>query len=474
MLQTDIVLHIDETGVESDFKAISEDAAWYKFNVVVDSNALAGQYVLAENLGNAQGDCVIWGYDSETSETLAVDACVRIDANTYTKQVVDDKLVLTVKTAPRTIHWEEVENASGYAVEFTQDHFESVMQLLNFGQDRTQVDLLNLPNGEYDYRIRAFDDYDELVWSGSVVIFEDDDWMIADTITVKNNVVSELRVADEDDRCDLLFGNARGIWDAKYQARHVGVGEWTGTRQTVALGGKNIITDVFQGSGYESILLLTDDDNGDALFIDDIYSLFPEGVDAQSRLARIDEIVAGAGDDVIDLTSQRFEYIGDGLIVFGGLGDDVIWANKGDNILFGDAGNDHITGASGNDVLVGGSGNDTLHGGGGKDIFAFGGTWGHDIVEQLADGEVTLWFKDGDESMWNERTLTYTDGDNSVQVKGVGKESISLKFSYGDKQPELAFEEDGSVQYGYLEGIGAFDDFTTEKVFEDRNKGLLA
>ena len=256
-----------------------------------------------------------------------------------------------------------------------------------------------------------------------------------------------------------MFGRAISCWDGNYQALHTD----TELGMTAELDGRNRIEDIFAGSDDASILLLTDDANGDALFLDDIYSLFPDGMDAQARIAKIDEIRAGQGNDVIDLTSQRFEYIGGGMTVHGGLGDDVIWANSGENCLFGDAGKDHIVGAFGNDTIVGGAGDDILHGGGGDDIFVFGGNWGNDTVEQLATGKVTLWFKEGDESKWDESTLTYTDGTNSVQVVGECTD-IDLKFG----------SDDDAVRFAELDAMGAFDDFTSEKIFEDKNKGMLA
>ena len=140
-----------------------------------------------------------------------------------------------------------------------------------------------------------------------------------------------------------------------------------------------------------------------------------------------------------------------------------IWANKGDNILFGDAGNDRIVGASGNDVLVGGIGNDRMHGGGGSDIFTFCENWGVDTVEQLAAGSITLWFATGSSANWNAASLTYADGENSVTVKGVSADKVMLKFG-----------DDGSVQYAALAQQGAFADFTSEKIFEDKGKGILA
>ena len=185
-------------------------------------------------------------------------------------------------------------------------------------------------------------------------------------------------------------------------------------------------------------------------------------MDAQARLAKIDEIYAGAGNDVVDLTSKRFEYVGDSVTVKGGLGNDVIWANKGNNLLFGDAGNDRIIGADGDDVIVGGAGNDSLHGNGGDDTFVFGGDWGNDTVEQLEGGKVTLWFDEGDESKWDAASLTYKDGDKSVKVTGVA--DVTLKFG----------DDNGNEKYAGLFAAGAFDEFTSEKIFEDKNKGMLA
>ena len=180
-------------------------------------------------------------------------------------------------------------------------------------------------------------------------------------------------------------------------------------------------------------------------------------------MARIDEIRAGAGDDIVDMTSQRFEYAGDGLTVRGGSGDDTIWANRGDNLLFGDAGNDRLVGASGNDVLAGGSGDDSMHGGGGSDIFTFCENWGADTVEQLAAGSVTLWFAEGDHSNWNASTMTYTDGSNSVTVKGVSADQVEIYI--GDEFP---------WDFEMMSELGIFAESTSQNVFEEKNKGLLA
>ena len=71
-----------------------------------------------------------------------------------------------------------------------------------------------------------------------------------------------------------------------------------------------------------------------------------------------------------------------------------------------------------------------------------------------------LWFQEGSIGNWNEETLTYTDGDNSVTVSGVGRESITLRFG------------DEDARYGELLAAGAFSEATSERIFEDR--GMLA
>ena len=77
---------------------------------------------------------------------------------------------------------------------------------------------------------------------------------------------------------------------------------------------------------------------------------------------------------------------------------------------------------------------------------------GKDIIEQLLGGSVTLLFKT-DCGTWDAETLTYTCGNNSVTVSGVSE--VNLKFGNSDI-------------------TGAFDEVVTKKIFEDKNKALLA
>lgn len=63
---------------------------------------------------------------------------------------------------------------------------------------------------------------------------------------------------------------------------------------------------------------------------------------------------------------------------------------------------------------------------------------------------------------WNEKTLTYTDGNNSVKVTGVTAADITLRFGR-----EHAWYNDFLAR-------GAYNDFTSENIFEESQKGLLA
>ena len=135
------------------------------------------------------------------------------------------------------------------------------------------------------------------------------------------------------------------------------------------------------GSGYD-VLHLTQSD--DALFLDD-QNLSDFGEIA--KFSDIEEIQAGEGDDIVDMTSFNFIY-GD-IKIFGNAGNDILWSSSGDDKIYGGSGDDNIQSAIGNDeifgeegddilkayygddLMVGGLGSDQLYGGAGADIFLY-------------------------------------------------------------------------------------------------------
>lgn len=243
--------------------------------------------------------------------------------------------------------------------------------------------------------------------------------------------VPEKIVAVDDGFDNVFFAMSTGRWSGSYSAQHLGDGVWSGTGELVSLSGKNRFSTVFTGGADATILLLTDDAKGDAFFLDDVYTA--NGSDA--RISKMTEILAGNGNDIVDLTSTRFAYeahASQQLIVRGGDGNDIIWGNACTNILFGDAGNDKVYGGSGNDILIGGSGNDTMHGGGGDDVFCYGSSydWGKDTITQLSGGSVTLYLDgvDRNDCKISGSKLTWSDGIHSgtLTLKGVSWDSVKF------------------------------------------------
>jgi hypothetical protein len=332
------------------------------------------------------------------------------------------------------IRWGTVSGAAGYVVEYSPDNFSTV---LNIGTVSCGVDFFGLPAGDYQWRVKVIDG----VFSPT------------GQLSAAENMTAQKLVSEADGKMDLFFADAGEVWGSGFAAVHQTSGE------LVILDGKNRISNIFSGSDDANLLILTDDLNGDALFVDDIYSAFG---DEGARFARIDEIRAGAGDDIIDMTSSRMVYDGGALCIRGGSGNDVIWAAGEENSLFGDTGDDRITGSGGFDLIVGGSGDDHLSSGGGNDIFAFCENWGTDTVEITDASCITLWFASGTESNWDSDNRIYRDGNNTVTVLG-GKDSLI----------ELKFGDDG-VQYAALSEAGAFSSSGSEKIFEDKDKGTLA
>jgi Ca2+-binding RTX toxin-like protein len=460
------VLDFNLTQVKAGAAALVNDLSIIRgtpnYTLTISEDWTPGCYVykLAEGAAAFDGTISVVNTEGDALGTLAPGESVRIGCNDYTLNLNDSTLSVTVEAPDLTpenlvgakdrVSWDP-NGAEQYVVEYSTDDFEHAIRAT---ASTGAIDMLELPAGTYQWRVKADAN------SG---------WAVGEDIVSDNGsgTAKALR-SNGDGNGDIFFATPNGTWGEEGYfslALHFGsVNDWTGTREIVDADGKSRIHDLFFGSSDPNILCLTDGENGDAIFVDDVYTDLPDDVpEHTARLYMIREIRAGAGGDIVDLTSQRFEYVGDGLTIRGGDGDDVIWAAKGNNRLFGDAGNDRLVGASRDDVIAGGIGNDSMHGGGGDDVFTFCDNWGMDSVEQLATGTVTLWFAGGDEMNWDAEKLTYTDGENSVTVTGVGADRITLKFG-----------DDGSARYDMLASAGAFAEFTSMKIFEESGKGILA
>ena len=335
--------------------------------------------------------------------------------------------------------WDASPNVTGYVAELSVDGFAN---MIKFAVSQPGIDFYNQANGDYGFKVRA--DLD--------TVYSD----VAETTVETAETGAVEFVSDNDGIADAFFAQSDEVWRSGYYARNTVTGE------QVSLQGKNRIANVFRGSDDASVLFLSDSGNGDALELDDIFTALPDGVSEPiARFSQIGEVRAGAGDDVVDLTSTKFS--ADGMTLRGGDGDDVIWSGDGENLIFGDAGNDWMNGGTGDDVLCGGIGDDRMNGGGGGDIFTFAGNWGKDTVKQTADGGVMLWFGD---LTAEDVTVSYlagntviTHGADTVTVVGRNAEEIDLRFG------AAGYEE----QFAELAAQGAFADYSSAKIFEDKD-----
>ena len=383
-----------------------------------------------------------------TGDTIAyngMEYTLAVDSGAMTLSTVAKPVPTDLVGDKDGVSWTAMAEVPGYVLELSQGDFSASIAVKVAG---TALDFLTLDAGTYSWRVRG---------EGCP------DWALGNEITAPARTDEpKVVAADGDGVSDVFFANAAGTWQRGYLARNVGSTDgWQGSGEYADLAGRNRFEDIFRGADDANVMYLTDADNGDAIFLDDIYSYGG----SQARMEKIAEIRAGAGDDVVDLTSQRYAWNGSQIALRGGDGDDILWGNAGGAELFGDAGNDRLSGGSGDDLLVGGSGDDTLRGCGGDDIFAFCENWGADTVVQEASGNVTLWFAEGEMSKWNAETLTYTDGGNSVTVKGVTADRVELKFG-----------DDDSRKYAELVSLGAFMEQSTAGVFDtdDPSKRVLA
>lgn len=191
---------------------------------------------------------------------------------------------------------------------------------------------------------------------------------------------------------DVVTLMADGTWEAGYKAKNVAQGDEIGTNQSITLSGMNRFSDVIDaGTGTDTLNLTL---GNDAFFLEDIYSAFhqevvltpsSQGESSAQRMVGLENIYAGAGDDIVDLSS--INYLNNTMIsVWGDVGDDVIWASSGDDVLYGGADND---------ILFGGSGSDTLSGGMGEDIFQFSASAGNDVINdfELSSDSIQLYYR---------------------------------------------------------------------------------
>ena len=239
----------------------------------------------------------------------------------------------------------------------------------------------------------------------AIVIGTTDDDILQGTAGIDN--ISTLEGADT---VSALAGNdtitltADSVWGAGYAAKNMSISPSVGTKEMIALDGLNRFTDVIDGGADIDTINLTD--GNDAFFIDDVYSAHhssltltstTQGIDSIARIVNLEVINAGAGNDIVDLTSDNF-MLTEAVIINGEAGNDTLWGSNG---------NDTINGGDGDDVLFGGTGSDTLTGGVGSDNFQFTATAGSDVITDfdVINDSISLYYRATDNNTDAELSL---------------------------------------------------------------------
>ena len=221
---------------------------------------------------------------------------------------------------------------------------------------------------------------------------------------------------------DILIGN-----DSDNILQYEQDDVWTATNIVVwnpytndqfSVVGKLRSYDAFDGGGGNNALNLTDSD--DVFALDDLISSNPSA--SGSRLFGIKTINAKGGNDIIDLSSNRFFY-GD-VVINGSEDNDILWGNDGNDIINGDSGNDHIVGGRGDDVLNGGDGNDTIKGYDGKD-FLIGGKGADVMIGGIGNDQFI--FTDLIDSTENEIDiiLDFIRFEDKINLSSLGFDSVN-------------------------------------------------
>ena len=227
-----------------------------------------------------------------------------------------------------------------------------------------------------------------------------------------------------EDRDTIFTYGADSVWNGGW-SQNAGDPGMKGSLELFNINGYGRSHDAFIGqAGHWNRIVMTDGKN--ALFLDDPFSPNGQG----ERLVNINEIVAGDGGQVIDLTTTRFKY-GD-VTIWGHKGNDVLMSNvgndyinarEGDDYVWGGYGNDKLDGGTGNDRIFGGIGDDTVLGNEGNDNVSAGegndfanGDRGDDLVHG-DDGDDTVWGGEGNDEV-------HGDAGNDKMTGGKGNDRL--------------------------------------------------
>jgi Ca2+-binding RTX toxin-like protein len=166
---------------------------------------------------------------------------------------------------------------------------------------------------------------------------------------------------------EIIVSQSDIEWQSGFGALNLSSVIQMGTGEFIPIDDHHVASNVIVGGAGWDILRLSD--SSDALFLDDQYSSFhpnagayqlPGGSMGIARISGIEQVFAGLGDDIVDLTSSQFSLSESDIEIFGEQGDDTLWGSDANETISGGEGNDQLFGGAGANVLIGGSGGDTF------------------------------------------------------------------------------------------------------------------
>nr|WP_271857959.1 ubiquitin-like protein [Planktomarina sp.] len=233
---------------------------------------------------------------------------------------------------------------------------------------------------------------------------------------------------------DTIILESNGTFGSDLFAYNVSSSLQAGTEESINLDGKTRFGDVMDGGANVDTVELTD--GSDAFFLHDSFGGFHSSLtlveDYNSRpgtvrIANIENIISGAGNDIVDLTSPDYSLVGQNITVDGGSGDDTLWGSDASETLKGGVGDDELFGGAGTNVLTGGLG---------ADEFQFTKTSTNDTVKDfsLSDGDTLKFFNTGgaqfdrDSVSLTGDVLSISDGTDvlTITLEGAGLQSNDL------------------------------------------------
>ena len=229
---------------------------------------------------------------------------------------------------------------------------------------------------------------------------------------------------------EIYVHHSEQKWGAGYVALNVHLDNEAGLQQAVHISGFEKLNNVIDGGdGWDKLILST---SNDALFLDDQHSLLhplvttnvlTDGSIGVGRISNIEQIYAGQGNDVIDLTSSRFSLAGTSIEIFGEDGNDTLWGSDADEKIFG---------GNGDDFLFGGGGSNALSGGDGADTFDFDIKFsGNTIIDFNGD--------DGD--------ILRIFGANDAESHTIFWNGEALEFNFNFERDEISFHIDIGLEW---------------------------